>query len=201
MAAVVMMSLPPPSTMTTGWWRTARRCRHCRRRRRRRRQCCHHHALALASVVTIAAAFTNVIAPPTLLSMIGCCVICCPSPAALSAVQICQSLPSCGASSTLFPLGRHPLLLTIASRCLSLFYRSSIDFVAPVEGWLLRSLPAQQHTDHITKLKTFPVSTSWTYFDLLRVGTCERMLNLRGCQFFLSSYVVTTSSILIHTYM
>ena len=30
----------------------------------------------------------------------------------------------------------------------------------------------QQHTNHITKLKTFPVSTSWTYFDLLRVSTC-----------------------------
>jgi hypothetical protein len=66
----------------------------------------------------IAAAFTNVIAPPMLLSMV--CVVCRPLPAALSAVQICQSLPSCGALSTLFPLGRRPLSLTIASRCLSL---------------------------------------------------------------------------------
>ncbi len=28
------------------------------------------------------------------------------------------------------------------------------------------------HTNHITKLKTFPVSTLWTYFDLLRVSMC-----------------------------
>jgi len=27
----------------------------------------------------------------------------------------------------------------------------------------VHSPPTQQHTDHITKLKTFPVSTSWTY--------------------------------------
>jgi hypothetical protein len=182
-------SLPPPSTTTTGWWPTAHRCRH----RRSRRQCCCHHALALASVVTIAAAFANVIAPPTLLSMVGCCVICRPLPSASSAVQICQPPPSCGASSPIILLGRHPLLLTIANHCLLLFYRASNAFAALVEGWLLHSPPAQQHTDHITKLKTFPVSTSWTYFDLLRASTCEWMLNLRGCQFFLSLYVVTTS--------
>jgi len=115
MAAAEMTSLPLPSTTMTGWWPTARCCRH-------RRRCCRHHALALASAVTIAAAFANIIAPPMHLSMVGCCVICCPSPAALSAVQICQPLPSCGALSMLFPLGRRPLLLTIASRCLSLFY-------------------------------------------------------------------------------
>ena len=185
-----MTSLPPPSTTMTGWWPTARRCRH-------RRRCCRHHALALASAVTIAAAFANVIAPPTLLSMVGYCVVRHPSPAASSAVQICQSPPSCGALLMLFPLGSCPLWLTIVNRCLSLFYRASIAFAATIEGWLLHSLPAQQHTDHITKLKTFPVSTSWTYFDLLRVSTCERMLNLRGCQFFLSLSDVTTSSILI----
>ena len=162
MAAAAMTSLPPPSTTTTGCWPTARCC--CRR------QCCCHHALA--SVVTITAAFANVIAPPTLLSMVGCCVVCRPLPAALSAIQICQPPPLCGVSSTLFPLGRHPLSLTIASRCLLLFYRASIAFAAPVAGWLLHSPPAQQHNDHITKLKTFPVSTSWTYFDLLRVSTC-----------------------------
>ena len=189
--------MPPPSTTTTGWWPTARCCCHCRSCR----QCCHHHALALASAVTIAAAFVNVIAPPTLLLMVGCCDICRPLPAALSAVQICQPLPSCSASLTLFPLGRRPLLLTIACRCLLLFYRASNTFAAPVEGWLLHSPPAQQHTGHITKLKTFPVSTSWTFFGLLRVSTYERLLNLRGCQFFLSSYVVSTSSVLIPTYM
>jgi hypothetical protein len=132
--------------------------------------------------------------------MVGCCVICRPSPAALSAIQICQPPPLCGASTTHFPLGRRPLLLTIASRCLLLFYQASTTFAAPVAGWLLRSLPAQQHNNHITKLKTFPVSTFWTYFDLLRVITCERMKNMRGCQFFLSLYVVTTSSVLIPKY-
>jgi hypothetical protein len=135
MVAVAMTSLPPPSTTTTEWWPTA----HCCRRRR----CCRHHDLALASAVTIAAAFANVIAPPTLQSMVGCCVVCCPSPAALSALQICQPPPSCGASLTLFPLGRRPLSLTIASCCLLLFYRASIAFAAPVAGWLLRSPPAQ----------------------------------------------------------
>jgi len=197
MAAAAMMSLPPPSTMTTGWWPTARRCRY----HRSRRQCCRHHALALASAITIAAAFANVITPLTLLSMVGCCAICRPSPAASSAIQICQPPPPCGALSTLFPLDRCPLLLTIASRCLSLFYQASNAFAAPVEGWLLHSPPPQQHTNHITKLKTFPVSSSWTYFDLLRVSTCKWMLNLSGCQFFLSLYVVTTSSVLIPTYM
>jgi hypothetical protein len=120
MAAAVMMSLPPPSMTMTGWWPTARRCHH--RHRRRRRRCCCHHALALASVVTINTAFANIIAPPTLLSMVDCCVVCRPSPAALSAVQICQPPLSCSASSTLFPLGHRPLSLTIASRCLLLFY-------------------------------------------------------------------------------
>jgi hypothetical protein len=167
---------------------------HCHRRR----QCCRHHTLALASTVTIAAAFANVIAPPTLLSMVGCYVICRPSPAALSAVQICQPPLSCSASLTLFLLGRRPLLLTIASRCLSLFYRASIAFAAPVAGWLLRSPPVQQHNNHITKLKTFPVSTSWTYFDLLRVSTCKRMKNLRGCQFSLSSYDLISNDSYIH---
>jgi hypothetical protein len=184
-----MLSMPPPSTTTTGWWPTARRCclcRHCC-------QCCRYHALALASTVTIAAPFANVIAPLTLLLMVGCCVVCCPLPAVSFAVQTCQPLPLCGALSTLFPLGRHPLLLTIASHCLLLCYQSSIA--------LLRSPPTQQHTNHITKLKTFPVSTSWTYIDLLRESTCKRMKNLRGCQFFLSTYVVTTSSGLIPTYM
>jgi hypothetical protein len=58
------------------------------------------------------------------------------------------------------------------SAVLSLFYLASIAFAAPVDGWLLHSLPTQQHTNHITKLKTFPVSTSWTYFELLKVSTC-----------------------------
>jgi len=161
MAAVAKTSLLPPSTTTTGWWPTTRCCRH----RRSRRQCCHHHALVLASAVTIAAAFANVITPPTLLSMVGSCVICRPLPAASSAVQICQPPLSCGASLMLFLLGRRPLLLTIASRCLSLFYRASNAFAAPIEeGWMLHSPPAQQHTDHITKLKNV---SSFHFLDLL----------------------------------
>jgi hypothetical protein len=130
--------------------------------------------------------------------MVGCCVVCHLSPAASFGVQICQPLPSWGASLTLFPLGRHPLSLTIPSLCLSLFYRASIAFAAPIAGWLLRSPPAQQHKDHITKLKTFPVSTSWTYFDLLRVSTCKRMKNLRGCHFFLSSYDLISNDSYVH---
>ena len=136
-----------------------------------------------------------------LLSMVGCCVVCRALPAASSIVQICQPSPSCGALLLLFLLGCRPLLLTIASRCLLLFYQASITFAAPVEGWLLRSLPAQQHTNYITRLKMFPVSTSWTYCGLLRVSTCKRMKNLKGCQFFLSTYFVTTLSELIPTYM
>ena len=82
MAAAAMTSLPPTSTTTKGWWPTARHCR-CRR-------CCRHHALVLAFAITITAAFANGIAPPMLLLMVGCCVVCRPLPAALSAVQICQ---------------------------------------------------------------------------------------------------------------
>jgi len=66
----------------------------------------------------------------------------------------------------------------------------------------LCSLPAQQHTDHITKLKTFPVSTSWTYSDLLRVSTCKRMTNLRGCHFFIfvcCDYLISTDTGLTDT--
>jgi hypothetical protein len=85
--------------------------------------------------------------------------------------------------SSLFLLGRHLLSLTIASRCLLLFYRASIAFAAPVAGWLLHSPPTQQHNNHITKLKTFPVSTSWTYFDLLRVSTCKRIKKRENANF------------------
>jgi hypothetical protein len=64
-------------------------------------------------------------------------------------------------------LGHHPLLLSIASHCLLLFYQASITFTAPVAGWLLHSPSAQQHNDHITKLKTFPVFTSWIFLTYL----------------------------------
>jgi hypothetical protein len=69
------------------------RCR-CFRRRRRRR-CHRHHALTLASTITITAASADVTASPMLLSMVGCCVVCHPSPTASSAVRIYQPPPSC----------------------------------------------------------------------------------------------------------
>jgi hypothetical protein len=125
----------------------------------------------LASAVTIVAACANVAAPLMLLSMVGCCVLCCPLPAALSAVQICQPPPSCDCRRF-----RHwaavPFCLPSPAAVLLLFYRASIAFAAPIDGWLLHSPPTQQHANHITKLKMFPVSTLWTYFDLLRVSTC-----------------------------
>jgi hypothetical protein len=49
----------------------------------------------LASAVTIAAACADVTASLMLLLMVGCCIVCHPLPAALSAVQICQPPPSC----------------------------------------------------------------------------------------------------------
>jgi hypothetical protein len=125
----------------------------------------------LASAVTIAAASADITAPLTLLSMVGCCVACRPSPAALSAVRICQPPPSCD-RRRFRRRAAVPFCVPLPAAVLLLFYRASIAFAAPVDGWLLHSLPTQQHSDHITKLKTFPVSTLWTYFDLLRVSTC-----------------------------
>jgi hypothetical protein len=68
-------------------------------------------------VLSEAGPFANVIASPTLLLMVDGCIVCRHLPAGLSAVQFCQPPPSCGASLTLFPLGRPPFLLTIASCC------------------------------------------------------------------------------------
>ena len=53
---------------------------------------------------------------------------------------------------------------------LSLLSRKSITFATPVDGWLLCSPPAQQHTHSTTNPKTFSCSHIWTYFDLLRVS-------------------------------
>jgi hypothetical protein len=39
------------------------------------------------------------------------------------------------------------------------FANHLITLAAPVNYWLLRSLPAQQHTNRITKLKKFPIFT------------------------------------------
>jgi hypothetical protein len=125
----------------------------------------------LASAVTIAAVCADVTATLTLLSMVGCCVVCRPLPAALSTVQICQPLPSCD-RRRFCHRAAVPFCLPSPAAVLSLFYQASIAFAAPIDGWLLHSPPTQQHADHITKLKTFPVSTLWTYFDLLRVSTC-----------------------------
>ena len=132
------------------------RCRCCRRRRRRR--CRRHHSLTLASAVTIAAASADVTASPTLLSMVGCGVVCRPSPTASSAVRIYQPPPSCN-RRRFRRRATVPFCLPSPATVLSLFYRASIAFAAPVDGWLLHSPPTQQHTDHITKPKTFPVST------------------------------------------
>ena len=114
----------------------------------------------------------------------GCLLCCCPLPAASSDVQICQPPPSCERQhfcrrATIpfclpLPCRRAtiPFCLPLPTAVLLLFYRASIAFAAPVDGWLLHSPPTQQHINHITKLKTFPVSTPWTYFDLLRVSMC-----------------------------
>jgi hypothetical protein len=154
----------PPAPIT---YHRCRSCRH-RRRRRRRRRCRRHHALTLASAVTIAAASADVTASPTLLSMVGCGVVCRPSPIALSAIRIYQPPPLCD-RRRFRRRAAVPFCLPSPATVLSLFYRASIAFAAPVDGWLLHSPPTQQHTDHITKPKTFPVSTLLTYFDLLRV--------------------------------
>jgi hypothetical protein len=118
------------------------------------------------------AASSDVTASPTILSMVGCGFVCHPSPTASSAVRIYQHPPSCDR--------RHfrrraavPFCLPSPATVLSLFYRASIAFAAPVDGWLLHSPPTQQHTDHITKPKRFQFPPSWTYFDLLRVSTAN----------------------------
>ncbi len=118
---------------------------------------------------------------------LACCIVCCPNLSAPAVVRCVVDAFSAGPPS---PFADHCQPLSV------LFYRASIAFAAPIAGWLLRSPSARQHNNHITKLKTFPVSTFWTYFDLLRViSTCERMKNLRGCQFFLSSYdLISTDS-------
>ncbi len=75
----------------------------------------------LASAVTIAAACADVTAPLTLLSMVGCCVVCHPLPAASSAVQICEPLPSrdhrrfCHWAATPFCLPSHHQPLSCCS--------------------------------------------------------------------------------------
>jgi hypothetical protein len=77
-------------------------------------------------------------------------LLCCP-PSEFVTPVVVQSL-------TLSPLGRRPLLPTIASRCLVALLPSIDCFrCSHCDGWLLHSPPAQQHTNRIIKLKTFPV--------------------------------------------
>ncbi len=135
---------------------TYHRCRCCRCRRRR--QCRCHHALTLASAITIAAASADVTASPTLLSMVGCGVVCRPSPTVSSAVPIYQPPPSCDCRR-FRRRAAIPFCLPSPATVLSLFYQASIAFAAPIDGWLLHSPPTQQYTDHTTKPKMFPVST------------------------------------------
>ena len=125
-------------------------------------------------------------ASPTLLLMVGFGVVCRPSPTALSAVRFYQPPPSCD-RRRFRRRAAFPFCLPSPATVLSLFYRASIAFAAPVDGWLLHSPPTQQHTDHITSpsRKCFQFPPSWTYFDLLRVSMClvpERLKNLRGCK-------------------
>jgi hypothetical protein len=132
--------------------------RHCCCPCRHHRQCCCHHALTLAFAVTIAVASANVTVSPTLLLMVGCCVVCCPLPDASSAIQICQPLSLCN-HQRFCHRAAVPFCLPSLAAVLLLFYQASIAFAAPVDGWLLHSPPTQQHTSHINKLKTVPVST------------------------------------------
>ena len=88
--------------------------------------------------------------------------------------HLCHCLPP-DLSSTAFVIVRSSTLLPPAAgrRHRSPTFTSrpvlSITFAAPVDGWLLRSPPAQQHTNQTTKLKTFSCSHIWTYFELLAV--------------------------------
>jgi hypothetical protein len=95
------------------------------------------------------------------------------------------SAPAIMRSSTLSLPAAVYFCLLLPSTVLSLFYQASIAFAALIDGWLLHSLTTQQHTDHITMLKMFPVSTSWTFFDLLKVSTMpcltEELFSLLLC--------------------
>ncbi len=177
---------------------TYHRC--CCRRRRRRRRCRRHHALTLASAVTITAASANVTASPMLLSMVGCDVVCRPSPTALSAVRIYQpphrAIVDAFAAEPPSPFAYHRQPLS----CRSFTEHQSILPLLLMVGCCILRPPSSIPTTSPSR-KCFQFSPSWTYFDLLRISTCKWMQNLRGCQFFLSSYVVTTSSVLIPTYI
>jgi hypothetical protein len=63
-----------------------------------------------------------------------------------------------------FVASRRPLLPTIASRCLVALLPSIDRICHSRRWWWLRLPPAQQHTDHINKLKMFPVSTLMDLF-------------------------------------
>jgi hypothetical protein len=81
----------------------------------------------------------------------------------------CTAAATTNATVLTLPL---PLLLR-CNRCVATIACTEAAAVQlPLtQCWLFHSPPTQQHTDHITKLKTFPFSTSWTYFYLLRVST------------------------------
>jgi hypothetical protein len=65
----------------------------------------------------------------------------------------------------------------------------STTFTTLINGWLLSSPPAQQHTNWTTKLETFSCSHVWTLFDLLRV---------RMHIFYLYGWTGTTKIVLYH---
>jgi hypothetical protein len=56
---------------------------------------------------------------------------------------------------------RMSYVIAATGRCSFTKHHAPAPFV---EGWLLHSPPAQQHNDHITKLKMFPVATLLDFF-------------------------------------
>ncbi len=93
------------------------------------------NAIFRASTVTIATVSANVTTPLMLQPIVDYCIICHPSPPALSVIQICQPLPSCHhwrfchRAAILF---HRPS----AAAVLSLLSGELIIFAAPIDGWL-----------------------------------------------------------------
>ncbi len=136
----------------------------------------------------------HVIAPLTLLPMVGCCVICRPLPAALSAVQILSAPTVVRCVVDAFSDGppspfadhRQPLYVALLPS-INRLPRSCCKLVAAFSA-----RPAAQRPHHQAE------NISSFHF-LLRVSTCKRMKNLRGCQFsYLSSYDLISNDSSVH---
>jgi hypothetical protein len=96
------------------------------------------HALTLAATVTIATASAEVTTPPMLLLMVD------------FVLSVAPCLLRRPPSEFFIP---HPVALI-----------PSIDNLFRSRQWLDVGSPAQQHTNHITKLKTFTVSTLLDFY-------------------------------------